>query len=191
MDQKELFRRALDQSTKVILAVQSSQYSLPTPDSEWHVKQLANHMLYELSWIPEIVKGMTLDEVGDRYEGDLMGNNLHYAWQAACVRANKAVADCNLDSIAHLSYGDVKVRDYLAEAASDQLIHAWDLGVATHQKVNFDQEVANEVYERILPQANSMSASGLFAPPVPVAGSADLQTKLLALYGRDSSKWLH
>jgi len=186
MDDKDLFKRAMAQATQVIAKVAPADFKLPTPDTEWNVRRLIKHMLYELSWTADIVHGATMAEVGDKYDGNLIGESLPAAWQAAANAAEQAIDRCDLNSIAHLSYADRTVAEYLKEAASDQLIHSWDLGVAIGQKVKFDPDIAQLIYDDTLPGAPTMSATGLFAPVLKVAENAPLQTKLLALYGRDS-----
>jgi hypothetical protein len=47
-----------------------------------------------------------------------------------------------------------------------------------------DAELVELVYEQILPVAEHLHETGMFAPPVPVASDAALQTRLLALFGR-------
>jgi len=188
MDTKKLFGLCLKQSTEVIDQVSAADYEKPTPDTEWNVHDLAAHMINELSWTANMVRGVTIEQVGDRYDHDLVGDNLQLNWQVAASAAEAAVKTGDITAIAHASYGDVKVADYLREAASDQLIHAWDLGTALSIPVVFDHDVAQTVYDLTLPKLPSMRASGLFAPPVDVPSTADLQTKLLALYGRNQTK---
>lgn len=184
MDAKELFKRSIAQATQVVDKVEPTDFSAPTPDADWDVRTLAAHMLYELSWTADIVQGRTAAEVGDKYEGDLMGERLAQSWETAATSARAAIERADLQATAHLSYGDVTVEDYLIEAASDQLIHAWDLGTAINLPVRFDPEVTQAVYDKTLPRLGGMRASGLFGEPVDVPDNADLQTKLLALYGR-------
>lgn len=187
MDAKELYARALNQASQAINNVKPEYFDKPTPDTEWDVRTLAGHMLYELSWTADIVRGATITQVGDRYDGDLIGNDLISAWRVAGEEARQAIEACDLKGIAHLSYGDVKIAEYLREAAGDQLIHGWDLSMAIGLPVHFDPEVAEEVYKNSLPKTESRSHSGLFAPPLEVPADADIQTKLLALYGRDNN----
>ena len=49
-----------------------------------------------------------------------------------------------------------------------------------------DPELVELVWERTLPIAAQLQETGLFAPAVPVADNAALQTKVLALFGRRS-----
>jgi uncharacterized protein (TIGR03086 family) len=184
MEAKELFRRGLDESTAVVERVRPEDFALPTPCTEWDVRALLGHMLYELSWVPEMVSGKTIAEVGSRYDGDLIGADPVASWRAAASAARAAVERCDPAGAAHLSYADVPNEAYLREVGGEQLTHAWDLGEAIGQAVHFPPDLTRSVYEDVQPKAEGLSQSGLFAPPVAVPDSADLQTKLIALMGR-------
>jgi uncharacterized protein (TIGR03086 family) len=188
MDGVDIFKNALAQATTVIKQVRPTELANTTPDTEWNVRDLAGHMLYELSWVADIVEGKTIEEVGTTYDGDLIGDDddLSVQWQAAADRAELAVDDADPELIAHLSFGDMSVDDYLHQAGTDQLIHAWDLGKAIGVTVHFDIETAQTVYNRVLLRKSALQKSGLFAAPLDVDDDADIQTKLLALFGRDA-----
>jgi len=192
MDADECFTECLAQATRVVKQVRADQFALPTPDTEWTVRDLAGHMLYELSWVPDVLEGKTVQEVGDIYDGDLIGSSdigLTVQWENAATKAEEAVAHADLEATAHLSYGDVTVSEYLLEAGSDQLIHTWDLGQAIGVPVIFDEDIAQTVYDRVKNKSEAMRLSGLFGPPRDVPADADIQTKLLALYGRSADTW--
>jgi len=185
MDGTQLFRRALEQATALVGAIRPAQLVLATPCTEWDVRALVSHMLYELSWVPDLLRGATIAEVGDRYEGDLIGDDLAASWRRGAEAALVAVDGCDPGATAHLSYADVRNDDYLRQVGGDELIHSWDLGAATGASVRFDPELVEAVYDNTLPGVEGMQASGLFAPPLPVPEGADPQTRLVALFGRD------
>ena len=186
MDQKDLFKNCLAKASSVISQVKTSQYQDPTPDTEWNVKKLAGHMLYELSWAADILNGKTVGEIGTKYDTDLIGDDLQKNWQTAAMKALISLGKVNPEQIIHLSYGDFKASHYIQEQANDQLIHAWDLGTAIGVEVKFDPDIAEFLYEAALPRQPEMAATGLFAPAIKVPEPADIQTKLLALFGRRS-----
>jgi uncharacterized protein (TIGR03086 family) len=185
MDGAQLFRRALEQATALVGGVRPSQFTLATPCTEWDVRALVSHMLHELSWAPDLILGATVAEVGDRYDGDLIGGDLVASWRRAAQAALIAVDRCDPVAIAHLSFADVSNDAYLRQVGGDELIHSWDLGAATGVPVRFDPELAEAVYENTLPGVKGMQASGLFAPPVLAPENADAQTRMVALFGRD------
>jgi uncharacterized protein (TIGR03086 family) len=186
MEAQELFTRCLDQATQAIRQLRSDSYSKPTPDTEWDVRTLANHMLYELSWIPDILAGKTLREIGSKFEGDLLGTEPRENWAEAAGLAKGEVKLADLSRTAHLSYGNVSNQEYLGQVSGDLLIHAWDLAAALGVDRTLDPDAVQEVYKGILPSAPSLSKSGLYKPSLVVPPDADMQTQLLALVGRDA-----
>lgn len=184
MNAKQLFLAALNQATAIVDKVQAEDAHRPTPDSDWDVYKLASHMLYELCWVPAMVQGKTINEVGCVYDGDLIGNALQANWHAAAERARNAVVAAPLDGVVNTSSGSMTVDAYLRQAGADQLIHAWDLGEGIGEQVQFDVHLTEAVNEYMLPQVKAWQKDGLFAPAVAVPKAADAQTKLLALTGR-------
>lgn len=188
MKSKKDYLHAIETVRAVVARLRPDQMELPTPDTKWQVRKLLQHMLYELSWTPDIVMGETLAVVGDRYEGDLLGSNPIAAWRSAAAQATGAVRRCDLQTMANLSYGQKPVYEYLQEAGTDQLVHAWDLGQAIDVAVEFDEALAEAMYLRLDTRRAELQASGLFGKPRKVATNAGWQTKLLALLGR-SENW--
>jgi len=185
MNAKELYQYAIDQATAVVVQVEPKQFGLATPNAEWTVRDLLQHMLYELAWAADILAGKTLAEVGSRYDGDLLGDDAITNWRRYLQRAQIALDACDETGAVRLSYGDTTVAAYLWEAGSDQLVHAWDLGQGVGISVVFDEAMAEVLYQRF--SQNDVGRSHLGAP-VPVPASANTQTKLLALLGR-SEDW--
>lgn len=186
MDTRELFLRCIKQATAAVGQLRPRDFSLPTPDTEWDAKTLANHMLYELSWIPDIMAGQTIAEVGSKYDGDLIGRDPLGAWEEAAALAKGEVAVADLRATAHLSYGNVSNEEYLSQVSGDLLIHAWDLAAALGLDRTLNPAAVQEIYEGILPSAASLSKTGLYRPSLVVPPDADTQTQLLALVGRDA-----
>lgn len=184
MQAAQFFIKALQVGGTCVAHIRDDELANPTPCSQWNLKQLLNHMVYELRWVPEIVAGKTIAEVGDKYEGDLLNGNLQAIWQDAAAAARRAAKTAKPGQIVHLSYGDVPVEKYLTECGCDMLIHGWDVAQAINCTLQFPDELAQPAYDYYRPRAKSQGIPGIFAPPVSVAKDATLQTKLLALVGR-------
>ncbi len=184
MDAKELFTRSLQQATNAVKCVKARHFSNSTPCTDWDCRTLINHILYELSWIPDILAGKTVAEVGKKYDGDLLGDDHHQAWHLAAHKAAAAVRDVDLHETVHLSFADVTAEYYIKQVAGDLLLHAWDADQSLHCSLIFPKNVAQTLYDIIAPQHKGFAASGLFASPLQVPKTARIQTKLLALVGR-------
>jgi uncharacterized protein (TIGR03086 family) len=186
MDAKTLFDKSLSQATDRMRHLTTGDFERTTPDTEWNAKTLANHMLYELSWIPDILAGKQIAEVGDKYDGDLVGDDPTKNWEEAAALAKGEVRLADMKGKAHLSYGTVKIEDYLRQVSEDLLIHSWDLAAALGIDRTLDQVAVKEIYGDLKPNASFLASSGLFKPPLGVPKDADIQTKMLALVGRDA-----
>lgn len=181
----ELHRRALERFGQLVHDVRDDQWSAPTPCTEWDVRALVNHLVVEQLWAPDMLAGRTIAEVGDRYDGDQLGDDPVAAWDAAAARALEVFAEPGaMDRVVHLSYGDVRAADYCREMTMDATVHGWDLARAIGADERLDPELVADAYALVEHQVDGLQASRLFAPPVDVAPDADLQTRLLALLGR-------
>lgn len=184
MTSKKVIDYCLDQASAVIVQLRPEQFAFATPCTEWDARTVAQHMLYELLWAADILSGKTIAEVGNHYEGDIIGPDIAESWQAALKKTKKALKKGKLSDMAHLSYGTVTKEFYGLELATDMLLHAWDLGQGIDVAVTFDPKIATILYDHALPKEDMIRGSGLFAPSLVVADDADPQTKLLALFGR-------
>ena len=184
-DLTEKFERAVARFGSLVHQVGDDQWSNGTPCTDWDVRQLVNHLAYEARWAPPLLEGKTIAEVGDRYEGDLLGDNPKASYDDAIAGASAAVnAPGALDTTVHLSYGDTPATDYLAQLTSDFVVHSWDLARGINHDDRLDPDLVVWVDSVARPQAAMLEASGLFGKPIDVSDDADPETKLLALFGR-------
>ncbi|MGY4857147.1 TIGR03086 family metal-binding protein [Cryobacterium sp. AP23] len=154
-----------------------------TPDKEWSVGDLVRHVVQEQQWIPALLAGLTLEQAKRRIEP--LGDDLAAEWRTHSERATAAWQAAPADASVQLSYDTVTVLDYLREQVSDVTIHSWDLARATAADENLDAALVEAVYTVFEPQRETLEASGLFDSPVPMPADAPLQSRLLALTGRD------
>lgn len=141
-------------------------------------------MLYELAWVPDIVSGKSVAEVGAAHDGDLIGNDLAKNWQRIADKANKSVQRADAQAIAHLSYADTPMTYYIFECGGDILIHSWDLAQGLLCTLLLDEKAAKTAYDNLLPRKDELAASGIFGTPLDVPEGASTQMKLLGLTGR-------
>ena len=184
MDSKELFKKAVDESWGCVQSVHANDLPDPTPCSEWDLRALLNHMVNELLWVPELLAGKTIAEVGNSLDGDLLGEDAPGAWRKAADKAIKAVEAADPDMTVHLSYGDATAGHYITEIGADVLIHGWDAGQAIHCSQVFEPEVAQAAYDQLAPNIQGYRDAGLVGPAIEVSEDAPIQTRLLALAGR-------
>jgi uncharacterized protein (TIGR03086 family) len=180
-----LFQRAVDGFSANVQKVGADQWHLPTPDDEWDVRMLVNHVTVEQLWVPPLLSGSTVAEIGDRLDGDQLGDDPKATWNDA-VKASSASfgAPGALERTAMLSSGERPVSEYCWEMTTDALIHNWDLARGIGADDTMDPELVDVIYERTLPYADELAKTGMFKPPVPIGPNADAQTKILSIFGR-------
>ena len=177
--------RALESLDMTVDEIREDQWASPTPCEEWDVRQLLGHLTREALWVPHLLRGETLEEVGDRYEGEVLGQDPRGSWlrASAAERATVTAADA-VDGSVHTSMGEIDAEEYLTQRLTDLVVHRWDLAKAIGADTSLDPEASEMLYEKWEEQADMLAGSGMFAEPVPVPDSADAGTRLLALLGR-------
>jgi uncharacterized protein (TIGR03086 family) len=186
MNAAELHARASDGFGSLVAAVRDDQWDDPTPDTEWDVRTLVRHLVYEQLWMPPLVTdGLTVPEVGDRFEGDILGGDPRSAWDDAAKGAVASVSEPGaLERLVHLSGRDVSGERYAQEVFCDLTVHGWDLAVAIGADDAMDSVLLEAVWEIGRPMVDEWRGFGVFGELIPTPDDADKQTKLLAHYGR-------
>jgi uncharacterized protein (TIGR03086 family) len=184
MNEATAFRRASQGFVQRTQNIGPDQWSAPTPCTEWDVRALVNHVVGEYLWVPELLAGRTIAEVGNRFDGDVLGDDPLQALVEAQRSALAAVeAPQALDGSVHLSFGDTPAAAYAMQMAIDSTIHSWDVARGVGADEALDPELVDVVYAELQRTGEDWRAGGAFGPAKPAAdGSA--QARLLALTGR-------
>lgn len=186
MDVVELHRRAVAEFDARVRAIGDDKWHQQTPCAEWDVRALLNHLVNEDKWTRPLLEGSTIEEVGDAFDGDLLGDDPKGAWRDAAQEARDAVdAVANdLDGKVNVSWGQITAREYISQLWTDHLIHAWDLARGTGTDDRLDPELVEMCLQVSAPQEDVLKASGAFGDKVVPPPGADAQTRLLAIFGR-------
>jgi uncharacterized protein (TIGR03086 family) len=178
-------REALTATRKIVAGIGADQWNAPTPCAEWDVRGLVNHLVAGNWWAFELASGATIDEVGTRLDGDVLGDDPLDGYDRSAEAAAAAFeAPGALDAPCAVSYGPVPGALYAGHRFIDVLIHGWDLAVATKQDSTLDPSLVEACWEEVEPQAELLRASGVFGNGVAVPDGADPQTRLLGALGR-------
>jgi len=179
-----LQRQAHREFARALEAV--TDWDAPTPDTEWNVRMLVLHVVQEQQWVPQLLAGRTIQQA--KRHLDRLGDDLRAEWRLYSLAASAAWKEARPDALVNLSYDTVPVIDYLREQTSDVAIHAWDLARATGADETLDSTLVEAVWTVFEPQKDTLATSGLYALPVELPDDAPLQSRLLALTGRDDRR---
>jgi uncharacterized protein (TIGR03086 family) len=183
-DIRDLFRRATESCGRRVLAVGDDQWHHPTPCSAWDVRALVNHVVAENLWVPPLFEGKTIREVGDQFDGDVLGDDPKQVWRDSASHAVGAVeADGAIERTVHLSFGDTPGEEYAYQLFADLLIHGWDVARAIGADDSLDPELVRACAEWFDQREDLYRMTGAIAERVQTDGH-DPQTQLLARFGR-------
>jgi uncharacterized protein (TIGR03086 family) len=181
---QEIYDRCAAEFAARVHAVGAS-WDRPTELPGWDVRDLVHHLVYEERWTPPMLAGSTMAEVGDRFEGDLLGDYPVTAFDEAAAEALAAVqADGVLERIVHLSFGDHPGLEYVMQLSADHLVHAVDLARALGVDETLEPEVTDAVLAWFEPMEDMYREYGVIGPRVEWAAGAGAQARLLGMMGR-------
>jgi uncharacterized protein (TIGR03086 family) len=188
MDTMTLHRRAVEEFVKRVDAVRDEHWSAPTPDTEWDVRTLVNHVVGEQRWAVPLLAGSTIAEVGTSLDGDLLGEEpktaAHDAADAAVAAVHRRIP---IGGTVNLSYGEESVEEYVRQLIADYLIHGWDLAAAVGVGTDLEPDLVVEVAKWYAERESMYRSSGAVADRVEGAAD-DPQSQLLSAFGRDA-RW--
>jgi uncharacterized protein (TIGR03086 family) len=163
-------------------AVAADRWDAPTPDTEWSVRVLVNHLVMEHSWAPLLLDGATIEEVGDRFDGDLVGTDPVGGWDTVAAASSTAwAAQDDPEKPVHLSFGTVPLREYAEQMLLDLVVHRWDLAAGA----GLDRTMDPAARDAVLAGAEVRDfGGGSFFGAAHAVDSDDPQVRLLALTGR-------
>jgi len=186
MELAQLHRRSVEEFVDRVRQVGDNQWSLPTPCADWNVRELVNHIVGEDEWTVPLLDGATIEEVSDRFDGDLLGADPVAAARRAGDAAVAAMgAPGALTRTVHLSFGDTPAEEYCRQLLADHLIHAWDVAAAVNGDRQLDPALVAACAEWFGRRELTYRGAGVIGERVDVPKNADAQARLLAAFGRD------
>jgi uncharacterized protein (TIGR03086 family) len=185
MDVPTLFDRAVGEFGTRVEQIRDGQWDAGTPDADWSVRDLVGHVVSEDLWAPPLFAGQTISEVGDRFEGDVLGTDPKAVWRKASRESVRAAGEPGaMDRTVHLSFGDFPGREYAMQLFADHLVHAWDLARAVGADEQLDPALVEECTAWFASMEAAYRGAGAIAERPVIPDSADAQTRLLAMFGR-------
>jgi uncharacterized protein (TIGR03086 family) len=176
---------------RVVDQIKSDQWERVVPDEMTPrqpgstLREVVSYHAYDDSWVPDVLDGKTVEEVGGKYDGDLLGDHPKLNFASIVERAVIAVRDFrDLERIVHLSYGDFTARDYLRHITCFRGLLVYDISRFIGADTSMPEDLVRGLWEQLEPAAESLRQLGVFAAAVEVSLDAPLQDRLLGLTGR-------
>jgi len=182
MSAHEHLQHAFDHFTELVHRVPDDAWSNASPCADWTVRNLVNHMTAEHLWAPRLLAGETMAQVGDAYDGNVLGDDPAAAWDSAATASREAWADTDDQTPVDLSFGSTPAGEYAEQMLLDLTVHAWDL--ARGADIDEGRPVAPAVLHVLdYVREQDLAGKGPFGPAVRT-DSDDPLKQLVALLGR-------
>jgi uncharacterized protein (TIGR03086 family) len=180
---------ALDGTGSLVAGIAGDQWELPTPCSEWSVRQLVNHLVGGNRLFTRVLAGEPLPpagQLGRRAAEDQLGADPGQAWRASADQLLAAFGAPGVLERPHtVPAGTLPGPAVLHLRVVETLVHGWDLARATGRQPPFPDELVEpelafsaDLLGR-LPEGRRP-----FGPAQPAAGAAPAIDRLAALLGR-------
>ena len=184
-DLPEVHAQALDATRRLVAGIGADQWLTTSIDDEWTVRELVNHVVTGNYWAEELGSGRTIEEVGDRLDGDVLGDDPLAVYDDSAARAAAVFRESGaMDRPCAVSYGPVPGSVYCGHRFLDVLVHGWDIAKSTGQDTTLAPTLVDALWAVLEPQLTGLQSTGAFGTPVEVPDDASSQTKLLAVLGR-------
>jgi len=190
VNEKDIFILADEALKNVVDQIRDDQWHLVVPDDMTRrpgttLRQTINYHAYDDAWVPDVLAGKTIEEVGTTWDGDLLGDHPKLNFASIVETAVLAVRAFNdLDRTVHLSYGDYPARQYLTHITSFRGLRVYDIAKLIGADTAMPDDLVQGLWDEIVPAAEQWRQMGVFGPAVEVPESAPLQDRLLGLTGR-------
>jgi len=153
----------------------TDQLDAPTPCEEWDVRTLLDHMLDTQHYFIDSARGQDAklpDPTPPRLiDDDPVGDFQRTRSEMLETFGEPGVLE--------------KTGPALGIAFTDQLVHGWDLAVATGQDTAMPSGLAEAAYQMVHGRFTDDQRTGMFKPELQVGAHAAAQDRLLGYLGRD------
>lgn len=165
--------------------VEADQLSLPTPCSEFDVKDLLDHMVMVMQRVVVLGKGQHFSEANEQTAARDSGHGETFQGEAHV--ANRIWADpAKLDAMYEVPWGEIPGGPMLYTYTAELATHGWDLATAIGRELTIDDEHLGGAFVaiRMIPEEGRGGPEVPFDPVVHPGDDAPLLLKIAGWGGR-------
>jgi uncharacterized protein (TIGR03086 family) len=173
MREHELITLAAPPTLTVIRGIRPDQLGAPTPCTEYDVKGLLDHMLH---WGPALARASRHSDGDAPPELEAQLAQLVAAWSVPAAWQGTTSMGGPQELPAHMIG---------AMAIGEVVVHGWDLARATGQRITWDEELLEFLYDEVAKTAELGREMQAYGAEFPVPRDAPVLDRMLGLTGRD------
>lgn len=191
-DHRAMDRAAVDATSLVVAQVRESHLDLPTPCTEWAVRDLLRHMAGNNYGFAAAANGEQPDPIV--WDGLNLPEDPRAAWEdsATTVLTAFTATDPLVDRLAIHGHGEVSAAQAVRMHFIDYLTHGWDVAVSIGADPRLDGNLCHEVLQIASTWPAGHPAiwgpEASFGFPVDVGVEASPCERMLGILGR-SPTW--
>lgn len=189
--EQDLFLRADAELADVLEQLTAEQLALAAP-AEWtrrfedpSLAQIVLVHAHDEAFVPDMLAGRTLEEIGDRWEGVLARSDDPLGEYHETQQAAQAAASGELDpaTTVHFSYGDYPLNEAFTHMAMYRGFQSWQIAHLAGIDHHLSPELIAGLNEYVMPHADSWRQWGVFPPAQEPPADADDEVRLLCAAG--------
>ena len=184
----DAYQRAAALFGETISTLTDEEWDATTHPDDWTAVTSTAWVVVGDSQLAAAANGDALGQVGE-FDAAILGGNPVAAWRGTAVAAIGALRD--LDPTAVIvphPEGHVLLSDLLAQRVSENLVRAWDIGLAVGRPVELPDDLADACLDFWAEHADAVLAGGVLPDePVEPAADAGVVERFLGLMGRTSA----
>jgi len=164
--------------TELVEAASAGDWARSSPVAGWTAMDVVKHLV---EWSRGYLEGAGIELPVLDVEADPVA-----AWKEHVTDVQAILDEPAGRLLSNPHTGDTPVDEAIDRFyTTDVWMHSWDLAKALGREPDLGQERCSAALAAIEPIEQLLRDSGEYGPPVPVAGHASPQDKLMAFIGRD------
>lgn len=193
MTPQDISNQAVKLFNNIVQQINDDQWNMEMPadfqtssEGASTLKTIIDYHAYDDAWIPDMLAGKTMDEVGqDKFKGDLLGSDRRAMFaEIAGIACDAIEGITDLDKTVHCSFGDFTTREYLQQVMFFRGLRTYDVAKAIGAKHGMTDDFATALYNELAPQAEDWRKIGVFGAEIMVPQDASILERLLGMTGR-------
>ena len=185
MSNPSLFARAAEPLLNLVHKIKPDQLAARTPDTEWDVRALVNHLLI---WGPPMEGAGRKESVPPVPEDTDFTDGDWPALLTAQIERTVAAwgTPASWEGMTYMaSPSELPAAAVGGMGLVEMLAHGWDLSRAIGQDVEWPDDVVAATYDVVAGMAEMGREEGVFGPEVVVPADAPMFDRMLGMTGRD------
>jgi uncharacterized protein (TIGR03086 family) len=177
-------------SVTAVSAVRLDLLDLPTPCSEWRLRNLLAHMTVQNVGFAAAVDGVAADWALGELGADPVADYVAASDRVIAAFAQEDALERLLDlpevSRSQLIPGSLAIRFHLV----DSVVHAWDVARSLGEEIELDPALGDAAYRiaaKVPDGESRLAPNAAFAPSVSSADKSSQLDRIVALLGRSPS----